>query len=85
MPLPPPPPPSKDSDLLPKYRFNDDDFKIQVLADDDEFIYPTQVNDDELSDYRKYLESLSERQEDELASIFHQKASLRSNDKEGDS
>ena len=81
MPLPPPPPPSKDSDLLPKYRFNDDDFKIQVLADDDEYIYPTQVNDDELSDYRKYLESLSERQEDELASIFHQKANLKSTDK----
>ncbi|KRZ99406.1 uncharacterized protein AC631_04843 [Debaryomyces fabryi] len=79
MPLPPPPPPSKDSDLLPKYRFNDDDFKIQVLADDDEYIYPTQVNDEELSDYRKYLESLSESQENELTSIFKQKSSLASN------
>lgn len=79
MPLPPPPPPSKDSDLLPRYRFNDNDFNIQVLADDDEYIYPTQVNDDELSDYRMYLESLNERQDNELANIFQQKSSLASN------
>lgn len=81
LPLPPPPPPVKENvGLLPKYRFNNDDFKMEIVSDNDDYIYPTEVNDDELSDYRRYLDSVNEQQDGELADAF-KKTSLHSTDK----
>lgn len=53
--LPPAPPAKEGPELLPKFDFDDSDHKLGVEIEDSHYIYPKEINYDELSEYKAYV------------------------------
>lgn len=79
MPLPPPPPPLKDADEpLPKYYFGGgSDAGTMDKSTDDDYNFPDQVQSDELDEYKKYLESLNDSDDETPTKDFAEKLNLK--------
>jgi Vesicle coat complex COPII, subunit SEC24/subunit SFB2/subunit SFB3 len=74
MPLPPPPPPPKQTEeLLPNIYFDEQDHKIDVQG--------IEPDENEHSDYRKYINSLEDLNENEFAGDCHIRTSRSKNSK----